>query len=77
MSSTWTEDGKRRQARPLVVLRRLYTCTPGRRGVDSLIWDNTWIWLAVQVNDHLRKQPPTPTVVFRARGDSLEPGRET
>src|SRR5258708_26500202 len=27
--STWTEDGKRRQAGPLVGLRRLYTCTSG------------------------------------------------
>ncbi len=33
--STWTGDGRRRQAGPLVGLRRLYTCTLGRSGMIS------------------------------------------
>jgi hypothetical protein len=33
--STWIGDRIRRQAEPIVGLRRLYTYTPGRRGVIS------------------------------------------
>ena len=35
MGSTWTEDGKRRQAGSLVGWRRHDTCTPDRSGVVS------------------------------------------
>ena len=35
MDRIWTEDGKRRQAGPLVGLHRLYTCPPGRSAVVS------------------------------------------
>ncbi len=36
--STWTEDGKKRQAGPLVSLRRLYICTPAVRFLAFVIF---------------------------------------
>jgi hypothetical protein len=40
MGRTWMEDGKRRQAGPLVGLHRLYTCPPGRSAVVSHLRDS-------------------------------------
>jgi hypothetical protein len=61
--STWTEDGKKRQAGPLVGLRRLYTCTPGRIGGVPITRNNTCTRIPLEVNYHLRGRPHTSSAL--------------